>query len=120
MTDDAKVLAGDLREIARDMLIYEGDCREVESLNKSAALIERLAAEVERLTPKPMTADEIIAAFNQYGVRLLRDWVLIQGHDDDEPVLSSNSTLWWYHVKEARYIAQGLRRDADAAAMHAT
>jgi hypothetical protein len=46
MSDDAKTLAEALRGIARDMLIYEGDCREVDSLNKAASELERLNAEV--------------------------------------------------------------------------
>jgi hypothetical protein len=66
---------------------------------------------IERLKPRAMEPDEIVAAFNAGGVRDCDDWALIQGHADDEPVLSSASTLWWYPLREALYIAQGMERD---------
>jgi hypothetical protein len=47
---------------------------DLEMCTKTIATIERLTAEVERLTPKPMTLKEIAAVFNEHMIHDRDDW----------------------------------------------
>jgi hypothetical protein len=90
------------------------DYNDAPTVREAADQIKSLTAEVERLTPKPMAPDEIVATLNEYKVRGEALWELRNNHDG--PAFLFMAREWddivAYSLPEANYIAQGLLRDA--------
>lgn len=75
---------------------------------------ERLRAEVERLTPKPMTLAEACDVLDERRHNGFR-WS-VDEHMEGFAIAAANTDdcTEWFREPEAIYIAQGLRRDAAA------
>lgn len=116
MTDDDAKMVEELREMASRPFAEHNW-----TLNVGLALIgrlqaenARLAAEVERLTPREMTNDEIVATLNKHKARGASFWEYRNNHDG--PAFLFMASEWddvvAYSLDEARYVAQSLERDA--------
>lgn len=106
---DVKILET-LRSMAGGRVAYPMHPFDIARLEDAADLIERLAAEVERLTPKPMTPHEACKVMNERRYFGSTAWAVRDGVRGPNVWMGDSSTS--RSPEEAVWIVQGLERDA--------
>jgi hypothetical protein len=109
MTDDDAKDAIDYLRACGLASISRGSMWDVEMCTKTVATIERLTADVARLTPKPMTVAEAAKVMRDHEYSNVNDWGVT---DDVEYGRCVYSASRFHPERQAVYIAQGLLRDA--------
>ena len=103
--DDAKRLVRELRDLARKL-------QHRDPHDGNIALINEAAAEVERLTPKPMTLEEACDVLNAKRHRGIGTWKRDRAEGG---FLSDSMGPAFLHAIDAIHIAQDLMREKEAA-----